>query len=186
MRDLTIFEDESFDIVWGTGIGFVPDVRPVIKEAARVIRPNGYFRTNFSNPYFMGVWERQYELPAYWDGKHHWDEVEPPPWEGYLVTEPYIEGVEIDIGTPIWEIGESDDEMVRVKAPKIFRHTFSTLVNLLVENNFRLLGLWEDHLEDKLDDEPGSYGHWLSIIPDGASIWAKKEPQRLCKHALSK
>ena len=44
MRDLSRFADASFHIVWQPySINFVPDVRPVFAEAARVVKPGGWF-----------------------------------------------------------------------------------------------------------------------------------------------
>jgi len=51
MRDLSIFDDESFDlIVHPVSNVFVPDVRPVWREAFRVLRPGGALLSGFDNP----------------------------------------------------------------------------------------------------------------------------------------
>ena len=171
MRDLGVFEDESFDIVWlAYAINFVPDAAPVIGEASRVLRPKGHFKMSFSNPYFMGVYEKYNR--AYQEGRLR--------WKGYAVTEPYTEGAEIKVPEPFIEVWPSDDEEVKVRVPKTFRHTFGTMLNLLVQNNIRLLGLWEHHTDyyfDELDPDPdpGSWDHFDNLIPGYISIWAKKE-----------
>lgn len=51
MRDLSAFADGSFDlIVHPCSNLFVPDVRPVWREAARVLRTGGVLLAGFSNP----------------------------------------------------------------------------------------------------------------------------------------
>ncbi|BAL99639.1 MULTISPECIES: class I SAM-dependent methyltransferase [Caldilinea] len=51
MCDLSMFEDASFDlIVHPTSNLFVPDVRPVWREAYRVLRSNGILLAGFCNP----------------------------------------------------------------------------------------------------------------------------------------
>ncbi len=51
MRDLSIFDDRSFDlIVHPVSNVFVPDVRPVWREAFRVLRPGGALLSGFDNP----------------------------------------------------------------------------------------------------------------------------------------
>ena len=50
MRDLSCLPRESFDLVYGTGLAFVPDLQPVYTEVARVLRQGGVFRVDFTNP----------------------------------------------------------------------------------------------------------------------------------------
>lgn len=51
MRDLSIFADASFDLIFHPVSNlFVPDVRPVWRDAARVLRPGGALLAGFSNP----------------------------------------------------------------------------------------------------------------------------------------
>jgi SAM-dependent methyltransferase len=74
MRDLSIFADASFDlIVHPVSNLFVPDVRPVWREAFRVLRPGGSLLSGFLNPltYIFdlrkaddeGVLEVKYSIP---------------------------------------------------------------------------------------------------------------------------
>ncbi len=70
MRDLSRLDDESFDMVYGTTICYVPDARQVYSEVARVLRQGGVFRVDFGQPAVHCM---------AWDGK------------GYRVTRPYCE-----------------------------------------------------------------------------------------------
>lgn len=59
MRDLSRFPDESFDLVFHAASNlFVPDVRPVWREAARVLRPGGRLLSGFCNP-VMFLFDRE-------------------------------------------------------------------------------------------------------------------------------
>ncbi|MBY0459870.1 MAG: class I SAM-dependent methyltransferase [Gemmataceae bacterium] len=51
MRDLSAFPDGSFGLVFHPcANGFVPDIRPVWRECARVLRPGGVLLSGFVNP----------------------------------------------------------------------------------------------------------------------------------------
>lgn len=51
MADLSVFEDATFDLVFHpTSNNFAPDVRPVWREAFRVLRPGGIMMAGFGNP----------------------------------------------------------------------------------------------------------------------------------------
>jgi SAM-dependent methyltransferase len=51
MRDLSAFADSCFDMVFHPVSNcFVPDIRPVWLEAARVLRPGGTLLAGFANP----------------------------------------------------------------------------------------------------------------------------------------
>jgi len=55
MRDLSAFEDETFDLVFHPVSNvFCPEVRPVWQEAFRVLRDGGFMLAGFANPiYYM-------------------------------------------------------------------------------------------------------------------------------------
>ncbi len=51
MRDLSAFEDNAFALVFHPcSNAFVPEVRPVWREAFRVLRPGGVLLSGFTNP----------------------------------------------------------------------------------------------------------------------------------------
>jgi SAM-dependent methyltransferase len=75
MRDLSCFETSAFDMVYqAISIVFVPNVREVYDEVARVLRPGGLYRVGHCNPATQIVEETT------WDG------------EGYRILEPYSGG----------------------------------------------------------------------------------------------
>ena len=73
MRDLAMFPDESFDLVFHPVSNvFVPEVRPVWREAYRVLRQGGALLAGFMNPAMFlfdytlaeqGNFEARYSLP---------------------------------------------------------------------------------------------------------------------------
>ncbi len=51
MRDLSMFQDATFDLVFNPcSVSFVPDVLPVFEEVRRVLRPGGRLMCGFINP----------------------------------------------------------------------------------------------------------------------------------------
>jgi len=73
MRDLSCLDDESFDIVYGTAISYVPDIDKVYSEVARILRQAGVFRMDFRQPVVNFI---------AWDG------------DSYKITKPYFEKVD--------------------------------------------------------------------------------------------
>lgn len=73
MADLSVFADESFDIVFNPcSTGFVPDVKKVYKEVGRILKKGGVFMTGFTKPvYYLfdiklaesGVFTLKYSSP---------------------------------------------------------------------------------------------------------------------------
>lgn len=73
MRDLSALANDSFDLIFHPVANcFVPDVRPVWREAQRVLRPGGALLAGFANPVLymfdddkmrQGVLEVRHSLP---------------------------------------------------------------------------------------------------------------------------
>lgn len=101
MRDLSVFADESFDLVYqAISIVFVPDVRQVYSEVARVLRPGGLYRVGHENPAVFLVEEKS------WNGK------------GYLIPSPY-KGGRIE-----------DEEEISVEFRHLLSDIFNGLIEL--------------------------------------------------------
>lgn len=79
MRDLSVFEDESFDFIFHPVSNlFIHEIRPVWREACRVLRPGGTMLAGFMNPIFyifdyekaeQGNLEVKFKMP-YADADH--------------------------------------------------------------------------------------------------------------------
>lgn len=65
MRDLSAFADSSFDLVFHPVSNvFVPEVRPVWREAHRVLRPGGVLLAGFMNPaIYVFDWDEEALFP---------------------------------------------------------------------------------------------------------------------------
>lgn len=160
MRDLSRFADASFDIVWQPySINFVPDVRPVFAEAARVVAPGGSYVVQWHNPFTQGVDDES------WTPEH-----------GYSLWVPYRDG-EIDPGifkTSNWIIEEEDGKRVEVEGPREFRHTLRTFINSLADAGFTIRRISEHGTWDP-DPEPGSWEHYKLVSPPYLTVWTAKE-----------
>ena len=73
MRDLSALADDSFDLVYGLGTCYIPDVHEVFVGVARVLRPGGIYWTMHTNPATEFV------------DAYHWDGT------GYRITMPYAQ-----------------------------------------------------------------------------------------------
>jgi ubiquinone/menaquinone biosynthesis C-methylase UbiE len=73
MRDLSVFKDESFDFIFHPVSNlFIHEVRPVWREAFRVLRSGGIMLSGFMNPVFyifdfekaeQGILDAKFKLP---------------------------------------------------------------------------------------------------------------------------
>ncbi len=108
MRDLSALDDSSFDLVFqADSFSYVPNVRQVYSEVARVLRPNGLYRTKHYQPVAHSVEAddqhyriaRPYAQKIYRraDGgieyRHYMDDI----FEGLLESELQLKQV-IDVG----------------------------------------------------------------------------------------
>jgi SAM-dependent methyltransferase len=160
MRDLSRFAGDAFDVVWHAhSITFIPDVRTVFAEVARVLRPGGIYHMSCNNPYSAGVDERD------WNG------------EAYPLKDRYVDG-ELVFPDNHWDIGYDDGTSTRVKGPREFRHTMSTLLNGMAERGFLLLSYWEDTGDDP-NPEPGTWEHLKSVAPPFIGFWTCYRPDVL-------
>lgn len=162
MRDLSRFADRAFDVVWHAhSINFVPDPRPVFDGVARVLRPGGFYRLSFHNPFTQGVDD------AKWNGI------------GYPLNQPYIDGAEIDedllFTNPEWEFEDQNGVIQRIRGPRSFRHTLSTLLNGLIQRGFGLRHFAEE-TSSAPNPTPGSWEHYKLVVAPYLSLWAMYQP----------
>jgi len=125
MRDLSLFPDGSFDlIVHPVSNLFVPDVRPVWREAYHVLRPGGTLLAGFLNPVFFlfdfglhdkGVLQIRHALP-------------------------YSDLTSISEQERLREVGPD--------GPLEFGHTLEDQIGGQLEAGFVLVGLYEDRHRD--------------------------------------
>ncbi|MDI6770093.1 MAG: class I SAM-dependent methyltransferase [Anaerolineales bacterium] len=87
MRDLSVFSDEAFDVVWQVySVNFVPSVESIFREVARVLKPGGIYFVQFANPFVQGVDEDA------WDGR------------AYPLTGFYLDGEDLVERFPYWDV----------------------------------------------------------------------------------
>ena len=147
MRDLSIFPDDLFDIVWQVySINFVPSVEPVFEGVHRILVTGGIYFLQFANPFAIGVDEEN------WDGK------------AYLLNSLYLDNEDLSKRFPHWDVEQPDGTFIKCASPHEFRHTLGKVFNTMVRNGFTLLGLWEWMREDK-DPESGSWAHFTQVAP---------------------
>ena len=121
MKDLSPFPANRFDyIVHPVSNCFVDDVRPVWREAYRVLKPGGSLLSGFNNP------------------------------DVYLFdTDAMASGrLEVKFRLPYSDLERLDEEQSRSKAdqgvPMEFSHTLELLIGGQMEAGFALVGLYED------------------------------------------
>ncbi len=147
MRDLSVFADSSFDIVWQPySINFCPEITPVIAEVARVLRTGGLYHLAFANP-FAAATDNEWA-----DG-------------GYRLRGLYTDGEEISrYLPPMSEVTQPDGSVISVPHPHEFRHTFSTVMNTMAQSGFVFLKLTEWMREGQPLEE-GSWPHFTQCMP---------------------
>ena len=160
MRDLSRFAAASFDMVWHAhSINFIPDPRPVFDGVARTLRPGGLYHLSFHNPFTQGVDD------AKWNGV------------GYPLALPYRDGEimldEVFIN-PDWDFADLQGKIQRIRGPREFRHTLSTLLNGLLSRGFALLHFAEE-TSDLPEPAPGSWEHYKLVVAPYLNLWARLE-----------
>ena len=157
MRDLSMFEPASFDIVdHAYSINFVPDCRGVIGGVARVLRRGGRYRLTIANPFGMAVRETD------WNG------------EGYTIRGPYTDGAKITYDDQEWVYERAPG--TEIPRPVEYRHNLSTVINGLAESGFII-----EHFSDSLDmhpdpqAEPGTWDHYVAFVPPWLTFLTRLE-----------
>lgn len=125
MRDLSALADRSFELVFHPcSNSFVPDIRPVWREAFRVLRPGGVLLAGFTNPV-----EYLFDAVAYERGE--------------LVVKyrlPYSDMTDA-----------SSEERARIEAagePMSFGHTLEDQLGGQLDAGFMITAMFEDRWEE--------------------------------------
>jgi len=162
MTDLSVFEDDFFDIVHQPiSICFVPDVALVYREVFRVLKKGGMYHVDQINPSTFPA-----DLENDIDG---WDGV------GFKISSPYI-------GGPLRIDENGNENMISGKIDGLFRHLFIDIFCELTEAGFQIKYIWEDernlvtalnpHNEIKPCD--GSYDSGFSVIQRYINVLSNK------------
>ncbi len=129
MRDLSVFPDEFFDlIVHPISNTFVPDVRPVWREAYRVLRPGAFLLSGFDNPVLYLFDEKAYD-------------------RGKLVVAnvlPYSEAESLSAE----ELEKRGEDGI----PLEFGHTLDDQIGGQIEAGFVITGFYEDGYPQEEND----------------------------------
>jgi ubiquinone/menaquinone biosynthesis C-methylase UbiE len=125
MADLSVFDDASFDfIVHPISNCFIPEVRPVWREAYRVLVPGGTLIAGFMNPV-----EYTFDLDLYDQGIYH-----------------------VKYSLPFSDLTSiSEEERLRryPHEPVEFSHTLEEQIGGQLEAGFHLIGFYEDYRDDE-------------------------------------
>jgi SAM-dependent methyltransferase len=121
MADLSAFADDQFHLVFHPCSNcFVPDVRPVWREAFRVLRPGGVLLAGFCNPALFIFDDRQAE-------------------EGKLVVRHAVPYSDLTSLTD-----EERQRYAEKDEPLIYGHTLEDQIGGQLDAGFVLTGLYED------------------------------------------
>jgi SAM-dependent methyltransferase len=151
MRDLSVFGAASFDLVYQpASIGYVPDVRPVYREAHRILRPGGLYSVGHVNP---AVYSLSLGFCGSKGGAGGWDGV------GYRIVDRYRGGAVLrnEAGVANMDEGEPTGE---------HNHLLKDIFGGLTELGFIIRDVAENprHFKKPISGEPGSYEHLLYFV----------------------
>lgn len=159
MRDLSCLEGASFDIVYQPySINFVPEAKSVFQEVARVLRSQGLYHFMCANPLVLGL------NPEDWEGT------------GYPLRLPYVSGGVVSLADEDWVFGQAPKPATEILWRREYRHTFSDLVNGLVESELEIYRLYEEHFGEADFSQPaGTPQHFTAVAPPWLIFWAVRK-----------
>ena len=161
MRDLSIFQDSGFDIVYQPySIGFVPDATVVFKEVAKKLRSGGVYYFAIGNPFYAGLSQ------ADWDGA------------GYALKRAYLDGELVVTPDPDWVYAEGSGERIRKTSEvREYRQNFARIMNSLISLGFQLIQVSDSkHQNPDPEASPGTWEHFTSIAPPWLNFWLIYSP----------
>jgi SAM-dependent methyltransferase len=153
MLDLSALYGRDFDLVYqAISACYVPDVRALYAEVARVLRGGGFYRVEHWSPVNM-----QLAHDRRWTGR------------GYELVRPYVSGQR-----DIWKGGRANGQL----SPECWHyiHTLTDLIGGLCDAGFRILHFSERGQEDK-SAEPGSEEHVGLFVPQFLALYAQLQGQ---------
>ena len=146
MADLSMFDDASFDIVFHPCSNlFAPNIRPVWKEAFRVLRPKGVMMSGFLNPLFY-IFDHDLDDQGTLEVRHSLPYSDLARWKR--------EGKELSA-----EKGESLE----------FGHLLTDQIGGQIDAGFLIAGFYEDYWSDEatnLNKYTPTFIATLAIKPD--------------------
>lgn len=168
MRDLSIFKDQEFDVVYQPyAINYIPETEKLFDEVSRILKNGGIYHLMFHNPFVHGSWNdgcwgSEWKVDDLWEGK------------GYPIWQPYKDGYPIKTRDSHWNFYDNKGHEVKLDSPQEFKHTLSTIINGLLERDFKLLKFKEYKGED-YDSTTGTWEHYISVAPPWFFVWFRKE-----------
>jgi ubiquinone/menaquinone biosynthesis C-methylase UbiE len=158
MKDLSVFKDGSFDVVWHChSLVFVDDATRVLKEVGRVLAPGGTYLLSTMHPTTLRLYGSYKD--GGWSPKITYFEDKPVPYT--------------DEWGMTWTLGKK-----KLVAPTIeFGHRFETIVNGMAAAGMVVDGIWEFSPGDDDDEtEPGSDAHMDTLFPAFIEVRGRKLP----------
>jgi len=162
MTDLSVFEDESFDIVHQPiSICFVLDVALVYREVFRVLKRGGKYHVDHINPATHPI--------SYDNDIDGWDGV------GFRIGSPYI-------GGPLRRDENGKENLLSGEVDGEFRHLFLDIFCKLTEAGFQIKYIWEDERnlatalnpQDEIKLSDGEYGSSFSVVQRYLNVLSTK------------
>src|SRR6202049_1149052 len=156
MKDLSVFKDASFDVVWHChSLVFVDDALRVLREVGRVLAPGGTYLLSTMHPTTLRLYG------TFKDG-------------GWRPKITYFEDKRVpytDEWGMTWTLGNK-----KLVAPTIeFGHRFETIVNGMAAAGMVVDGIWEfSPGDDDEDAEPGSDAHLDTLFPAFIEVRGRK------------
>jgi SAM-dependent methyltransferase len=160
MRDLSAFPDAHFHrVVQPISTLYVPDLRALYSEVARILRPGGLYFADYAVPLLYMAENRG------WDGRGY----------ALYITEPYVRGA-------IRETKEGKLNFTEGTSFSEFHHLLSDIINGLLAEGLMICGVWENprpHHGPPLSElEPDSEEHQQRYLPFGLSVIAQRVAPR--------
>jgi len=122
-KDLSMFPDETFDLVFNPASNvFMPDVRPVWKEAYRVLKRGGTLLSGSMSPVLYLFKEE--DLDA-----------------GNLIVTQKIPYADTDHP-------ETVEKLIKINRPLEYGHSLSDLIGGQIDAGFHIIGFYEDYQSD--------------------------------------